>query len=316
MPANTGVFPIAPSISTVQHTKPWWHSPYLALSLTSFFWALNWVIGRAVVGQIPPAALAYWRWVLAVLFLLPFAWPQIRRSRYEIWANRWIICAIAVVGTGYHNLFSYLGLNYTTATNGVILNSSTPIMIVVLGALFFGVRTTRLQLTGVGISLAGVLAILTQGHLETLAGLRFNKGDLIVFGSMVLWALYTLSLKWRPAKIPPLAFLCTCGAIGVIAMTPAYAWEIASGKSIVWSWPVAGAFLYVGIFPSVVGYILWNRGVAEVGPSIAGLFFHLMPVFGALLSWMFLGERLQWFHFAGVALIFAGIWLTSRPEKT
>jgi drug/metabolite transporter (DMT)-like permease len=292
-----------------------WPSPYLLLALTSLFWSCNWVIARAVVGRVPPVALAYWRWMLAVIIMLPFAIPQIRRSWPQIWKSRRVMFMLALVGTGFHNLFSYLGLNYTTATNGVMLNSAIPVMIVILGVLFFGLRVSRKQVVGVAVSLGGVAVILSKGRLETLTTLTFNIGDVIVLGSMLLWALYTLMLKWRPDGIPAIAFLCVCGAIGVVCMTPVYAWEVASGKSIIWSWPVVGALLYVGIFPSFVGYIFWNKGVEQVGPNVAGLFVHLMPVFGSLLAWLFLDERLFWFHLAGMLLILAGIFLTSRAAK-
>ena len=293
----------------------WWFSPYLLLTLTSLFWSLNWVIGRAVVGQVPPAALAYWRWLLAVLFMLPFAIPQIRRSWRVIWTHRAVIVLLGLIGTGFHNMISYAGLNYTTATNGVMLNSSIPVMIIVLGALFFGQPIAARQIGGVVISLAGVFAILSKGHPQTLALFSFNIGDLIVLASMLLWALYTLALKWRPAGIPPIAFLCVCGIVGLAGMTPVYAWELSTGAHIKWSLPVAGAFCYLGLFPSFIGYIFWNKGVAQVGPNVSGLFVHLMPVFGSLLAWLFLNERLYWFHLAGVTLILAGIYLSTRSAK-
>ena len=293
----------------------WWKSPYLLLTATSLFWSMNWVIGRAVVGKIPPVALAYWRWSLAVLFMLPFAIPQVRRCLPQIWQHRWVLILLGLVGTGFHNLFSYLGLNYTTATNGVMLNSSIPVMIIVLGAMFFRQRVSGGQLAGVFVSLAGVLAILSKGHPETLSTFRFNVGDLIVLGSMLLWALYTLMLKWRPDSIPPIAFLFVCSVAGLIGMTPAYAWELSTGAAIAWSPAVVAALFYVGLFPSFIAYIFWNKGVEQVGPSVAGLFVHLMPVFGSLLAWIFLDERLQWFHFAGISLILTGIWLTTRNAQ-
>src|SRR5258706_11480232 len=302
------------------HASPsvhrWWLSPYLLLSLTSLFWSLNWVIGRAVVGRVPPVALAYWRWSLAVLIMLPLALPQIR-AHWPLIRRHWkITVLLAMVGTGFHNMFSYVGLNYATATNGVMLNSAIPVLIVVIGMLFFGLRTTALQMLGVAVSLFGVLAIISKGHLETLATFQFNIGDLIVLGSMVLWAIYTLLLKWRPAGIPPIAFLCACGIVGVLAMTPVYAWELAAGKSIVWSWPVAGAFLYLGIFPSFLGYVFWNKGVEQVGPNVAGLLRHLVAGFSSPLAWLFLDERLYWFHLGGIALILLGIYLTTRQTAT
>ena len=267
------------------------------------------------MGEVSPVALAYWRWVLAVLFMLPFAIPQIRRSWRDIWKHRAVIVLLGIIGTGFHNMISYIGLNYTTATNGVMLNSAIPVMIIVLGALFFGQRIGGLQITGVMISLAGVFTILSKGHPESLATFRFNIGDLIVLASMLLWALYTLALKWRPQGIPPIAFLCVCGIVGVVAMSPVYAWDISTGATIKWSPQVVGAFLYLGLFPSFIGYIFWNRGVEQVGPNVSGLFVHLMPVFGSLLSWLFLDERLYWFHLAGMALILAGIYLSTRSAR-
>lgn len=293
----------------------WWTSPYLLLTLTSLFWSLNWVIGRAVVGQVPPIALAYWRWVLAVLFMLPFAIPQIRRGWPLIWKNRAVIVMLGLVGTGFHNMISYIGLNYTTATNGVMLNSAIPVMIIILGACFFRQRIAALQIAGVAISLIGVFTILSKGHPEALATFRFNIGDLIVLASMLLWALYTLMLKWRPEGIPPIALLCVCGIVGIAGMTPVYVWDLSTGAHIRWSLPVIGALVYVGLFPSFIGYIFWNKGVEQVGANVAGLFVHLMPVFGSMLSWLFLDERLFWFHLAGMALILAGIYLSTRSSK-
>jgi drug/metabolite transporter (DMT)-like permease len=295
------------------HASRLWHSPYLLLSLTSFFWSANWVIGRATVGEVPPVALAYLRWILAVLFMLPFAWPSLRREWPAIKRNWKAMIGLGVLGTGYHNLFSYLGLQYTTATNGVMLNSAIPVFIFALGVMFFGQRIALLQLVGLFVSLAGVLTIIARGDPALLAQFQLNGGDLILLASMVQWAFYTLALKWRPQGVSSLAFLCVCATVGVMAMTPAYAFDtLVLGKSIKWSWAVVGALIYVGLFPSFIGYVFWNRGVEAVGPSVAGLFVHLMPVFGSVLAWAFLSERLYWFHLAGIALILSGIWITSR----
>lgn len=292
-------------------------SPYVLLSLTALFWSGNWVIGRAFVsdGEIPPVALAWWRWAIALIAMLPFALPQILRHRVTLWQQRKIVLALGLIGTGFHNLLSYVGLQYTTATNGVMLNSAIPVLIILLGVLFFRQSVSSKQLLGVAVSLAGVLTILSKGHPEALGTLQFNRGDLIVLGSMMLWALYTLLLKWRPDGVPGIALLAVCASIGLIGMTPVYGWEIASGKAIQWSFGVVAALLYLGLFPSFVGYIFWNRGVEEVGANVAGLFVHLMPVFVSLLAWLFLGERMLWFHLVGIALIFAGIYLTTRQTR-
>lgn len=297
-------------------TFSWHASPYLLLSLTAFFWSLNWVIGRAIVGHVSPFALAFIRWVVAVAVMLPFAWPQIRESWPAIRRHWKIIAWLGAWGTGLHNVFAYLGLHYTTATNGVILNSAIPIMIIVLGWAIYRDTITRVQAVGVGVSLVGILAIITRGDLSVLAQLELNKGDLIVLTGMVFWAAYTVFLRMKPEELPGLAMLACCGMVGVMLLLPLFVVEMTlfDGR-VEFTAATIAAMLYVGIFPSFVGYVFWNRGVAEVGSNIAGIFVHLMPVFGALLAWMFLGERIQLFHILGIALILAGITLTTRGHR-
>ena len=291
-------------------------SPYLLLSLTSLFWSLNWVIGRAIVGHVSPLALTFIRWLVAVAVMLPFAWPEIRAHWPVIRRNWKTIAWLGFWGTGLHNMFAYLGLHYTTATNGVILNSSIPIMIIVLGWLIYRDTITRVQALGVGISMLGVLAILTRGDASVLASLQLNKGDLIVLVGMVFWAAYTVFLRMKPAELPGLAMLACCGVVGVAILLPLFLIEMALLDGHVAFTPATvTAMLYVGVFPSFVGYVFWNRAVAEVGSNVAGIFVHLMPVFGSLLAWIFLGERPQLFHIVGIALILAGIALTTRGKR-
>jgi drug/metabolite transporter (DMT)-like permease len=291
-------------------------SPYLLLSLTALFWSLNWVIGRALVGHVSPFAIAFARWTVAVAVMMPFAWPGIRANWPLIRRNWRTIAWLAFWGTGLHNAFAYVGLQYTTATNGVILNSSIPIMIIVLGWLIYRETITRMQAFGVAISLAGILAIISRGDLEVLAALSLNKGDLIVLVGMVFWAAYTVFLRMKPAGLPGLALLACCGTLGTALLLPFFAFEMLYLDGRVELTPATiSAMLYMGIFPSFVGYIFWNRGVAEVGPNVAGIFVHLMPVFGAFLAWLFLDERIQMYHFVGIGLILAGIALTTRGHR-
>jgi drug/metabolite transporter (DMT)-like permease len=129
---------------------------------------------------------------------------------------------------------------------------------------------------------------------------------------VLVWAVYTVGLAWRPAGVHPMLMLAAMTAVGLAALLPAYLWEMAQGRQINLHIGSLASLAYVGIFPSFVGYIFYNRGVAEVGPNKASLFIHLMPVFGTLLSFMFLGEIPLWYHYLGIALIFTGIWLTTK----
>jgi len=148
--------------------------------------------------------------------------------------------------------------------------------------------------------------------MDTLLGFRLNVGDLFIIASMAMWAVYTIGLRWRPAGINMLSFLLVVAVVGDLCVVPLWAWEMALGRYVVWSWTNAAALVAVAMFSSVLAYTLWNRGVEAVGANVAGLFVHLMPVFGVVLAWLFLGERLAPFHIAGIALILAGIWATSR----
>ncbi len=291
-------------------------SPYLLLTATSFFWSLNWVVGKALVGTVSPLTLTLIRWVVAVAAMMPFAWPQIR-AHWPVVRREWkTIAWIAFWGTGLHNAFAYVGLQYTTATNGVILNSSIPILIILTGWIVYRDTISRPQMVGVLVSLSGVLAVLTKGDPGVLASLRLNAGDLIILVGIVFWAIYTVLLRMRPRELPGLALLACCGTVGILFLVPLSAAELLFlGGKVDFTPASVAAMLYVGTFPSFIGYVFWNRAVSEVGPNIAGIFIHLMPVFGSVLAWVFLGERFRAFHFVGIALILAGVWLTAQGRR-
>ena len=291
-------------------------SPYLLLTLTPFFWSVNWVLGRGLHHEIPPMAMTFFRWFFAILILAPFAWPHVRRD-WPVIARHWrALLGLGAIGIGTHNALAYLGLNYTTATNGVILNSFIPVMIVTFAWIFLRERLKPWQVAGIAISLAGVLAILSQGSLATLVAFRLNAGDLLVILSMAMWASYTIALRWRPQGLHPLSFLFAIAVIGDLCVLPMWLGEMALGRHPVWTIEAFAALATVALFSSVLAYIFWNRGVEQVGAAVAGLFVHLMPVFGVILAWVFLGETLGLHHVAGIALILAGIAITSRAGRT
>lgn len=290
-------------------------SPYLLLTLTPFFWSCNWIIGRALHDDVPPLAMTFFRWFFAIAILAPFALPKLRRDWPAMRAHWKIMLVLGAIGIGSHNALAYIGLNYTSATNGVILNSFIPVMIIAMAWLFFRERLSNAQLAGVVISLGGVLTILSRGSLETLASFRLNIGDVFVILSMAMWSLYTVLLRHRPAGLDTLSFLFAIAVIGDLCMLPFWLGEMALSRSIVWSPVTFVAIASVALFSSVLAYIFWNRGVELVGAQVAGLFVHLMPVFGAALAWLFLGERLEVYHVAGIVLILAGIAITSRRGR-
>jgi drug/metabolite transporter (DMT)-like permease len=216
------------------------------------------------------------------------------------------------VGVGTHNVLAYLALNYTTATNALLLNSFAPVMIVAMSWLLLREHASPLQLVGVIVSLTGVLAILSAGNIEVLASFRPNSGDLLVILSMAMWSMYTISLRWRPPGLHMLTFLFTIACVGDLCVLLLFVGELALGRHMVVTATNIGALVSVAILSSVLAYIAWNRGVELVGANVAGLFVHLMPVFGVTMAWLFLGERLEAYHIAGIGLILGGIFITSR----
>ena len=291
------------------------HHPYLLLILTTLFWSGNMVVGRAVRGDVPPFSLAFWRWTIAFLLTLPLALPHLR-AQWPILRQNWrAVVILGLLGVGGYNTLAYIALQFTGATNASLLNSFIPVATIALSWMFLHKRLHGIEWLGVAISLAGVTTIIARGEFATLAALTFNIGDLWMLGAVAVWALYTIGLQWRPAGVQPMLMLAAFTAVGLIALAPAYAWEIARGRTIHLSGTSLAAIIYTGTLPSFVGYIFYNRAVGEVGASKASLFIHLMPVFGTLLSALFLGEQPQPFHLVGIGLIFLGIYLTTarRP---
>ena len=279
------------------------------------FWSGNWVVGRGIRGDVPPIALSFWRWSLALLCLLPWAWRPLLAQRQDL-ARHWrLLAALGVAGGACHNAMTYLGLSLTTATNGVLLASATPIMIIALSWALFGKRLGLLAWSGVVLSLAGIVTIVARGDLASLLALGLNRGDVWVLAAMLSWALYTVLLTRRPAALHPYAFLAVICMTGLLGLAPFYAWEIASGQLIRPSAEAYWAILYAGIFPALLGFIFWNRAVAELGSNTACLFMNLMPAIGTLMAIAFLGEEPRLFHLIGIVLILSGVALSTQQKS-
>lgn len=286
-------------------------NPYLLLLLTVLFWSGNWVVGRGLRGDVPPVALAFWRWTLAFGCTLPFAWPHRHQIGTALRGHLGMLLLLSLLGISGYNTITYIGLQQTTATNGVLLNSFIPIVIIGLSWAFFGKRLSAREAFGALISLCGVTVIVAHGDLAKLAALSLNPGDLWIMVSVFVWAGYTLLLQYRPAGLHPMAMLSILTALGVLMLAPLYGWELTQGRLIHASPAAFAGILYTGVFPAFLGYVFWNRAVAQVGGPVSGLFIHLMPVFTPLLSALFLGEAPHAYHFAGMALILGGILLTT-----
>lgn len=292
-----------------------WSRAYPLLSMTALFWAGNSIVGRAARELVPPAALSFWRWTFALALLLPLAWPHLK-SDWPALRQHWPVMAIlGALGIGAFNTLLYSGLQTTTALNSMLIQSAQPALILMLGGLVMRDRTSARQVAGVLVSLAGVLIVIARGDLALLLALRLNAGDAIIAFAVLLWALYSVLLRKRP-PVHPLSFLAASIMVGLVVIAPVYLMELASGRRIVPETGSALAIAYVSIFPSFLAYLFFNRGVELIGSAATAQFMNVMPLMGAGLAMLFLGETLHLFHVAGLALVLAGIWIAGRPAAS
>ena len=267
--------------------------PYLLLSLATLFWSINLVLGRYMAGTIPPVALAQFRWTGAAVIVAVIGGRHLRKDWPVVRRHLGILLILSLTGITCYNTMAYYGLNFTTAINALLMQSSGPLLVALWSLVLFRDRLSRAQLIGILISLAGVVVIVTRGHLETLLDLSLNPGDIWVLAAMTAYALYTVLLRKRP-RIHFLSFLTFTIVAGGLMLVPVFLLEFSAGYRMNPT-PAAWAVLaYVVVFPSVVSYFLFNRGVELIGANRAGQFFHLIPVFGSVIAIALLGERPEW----------------------
>jgi drug/metabolite transporter (DMT)-like permease len=288
-----------------------WSSAWTLLFLTNLFWAGNIVIARAVVGHVPPVALAYWRWTGAFIVASGVAAPQLKQD-WPVLLRHWpMMLLLAATGIATYNTMTYVGLQYTSALNALLLQSALPLIVLIWDFGLFGARPSLWQLLGVVLSLCGVVAIISKLSLAALAQTALDIGDVWILGAVVVYALYTPLLRRRPA-VHPLSLLVTMMGIGSFIILPFYLIEHAGGARIEGGLPSYAAIAYTAVLPSFIAYLFFNRGVELIGPGRAGQSAHLMPVLGAILAILFLGERFHLYHVVGIVLIGAGILLASK----
>lgn len=288
-------------------------SPTVLLCLAVLGWSGNFVVGRLVQASMPPVALALARWLLAGALLLPLSWRRLRADWPVLWRHRGVVLALAALGVAIFNTLVYRGLQTTTAVNGLLLQSVGPVLIVLAAFLMFRQRPSVTELVGLAVSLAGVWVVVTRGALTTPA-LTAAIGDLWILIAVACYACYTALLRRRP-PVHPISLLEATFLAGAAMLIPFAVAEAATGARIPLTASSAATIGYVGVVPSIVSYFCFNRGVELAGATRAGQFIHLMPVFGAVLAYLVLGESLQGFHLAGAALIAAGLVVSSGSAR-
>ena len=292
-------------------------SAYMLLTLTALMWSGSVIVGRAVAGEVPPLALNFWRWAVALIVIAPIGLPAVWAQRAVVLRHWRILTVLALFNMTAFGSLMFLALQDTEAVNGSLLLGSMPINIVIVSLVFLGVAITARQALGVALGFAGLVMIIARGDPAAITGLAFNVGDLVFWLGIFLYALYSVYLPRAPKELELAPFMTVLFAVGTLTCLPLYLWE-----TLVRGWPVPLTFAtvwsigYLGLFPSLTAQILWVVAVRKVGANTAGYFIYLSPVFGVILAIGLLGEAFRWFHAAGIALIFAGIYLATISRST
>jgi drug/metabolite transporter (DMT)-like permease len=284
-----------------------WNSPTLLLCVASVCWAMNPIIGRAVRDLASPLSLAFWRWMVAFLCVLPFAWRHLKVDVQTLRASWLLVTLLGFFGVGLFAYIVYSGLQYTTATNNLLLQSIMPIMILLMPTVLFGERLLPLLALSAAMSFAGIMWIVTKGHpFNLVGGISVNRGDLLSVAGVFLYSAYATFLRKVPA-VHHLSLLAALFAIGAGSLALPYISTLARNGLSMPPMKLAAAILYVGVFPSLVAYALFNRSVTLIGSVRAGAYMNLPPVLGVGLAMLLLGEGIASYHFIGALLIIGAI---------
>jgi len=285
---------------------------YFAVVSALALWAGNWIVARAVREDISPGLITSGRVVLVMLMLAPLALPGLVAKLRSFTARDWAVLALlGLFGGGLHNAMQYLGLQSTTATNGTLFFSLSPLTIMLLAGLMLGERVRAMRWIGVAVSFAGVVIIAVRGDAEALRSLSFNPGDILCFVSMIFWSGYTICLRLQRTQLEPIQLLFMVCAVGLLTLLPWLAWDLANDPRARFNLNGTLALLYSAFASVILAYAGWNYAVSRLGAARTGGFSHLLPAFGVIFSAIFLHEYPLWYHFVGMALIFGGIALSA-----
>lgn len=286
------------------------------LVIPPLMWAGNAVVGRMVNTLVPPITLNFLRWTIAFLILLPLA-GQVLRQTSPLWRHWRRFALLGLLGVGAYNALQYLALQTSTPLNVTLVAASMPIWMLGIGGLFFGVRISQRQVLGAVLSLAGVLVVLSRGDWNQLLQVRLVPGDIYILLATIAWSFYSWLLT-QPKDPPALrddwaAFLMAQIVFGLVwsGLFAGAEWTLTDAH-IRWGWPLAAALLFIAVGPALLAYCFWGMGVKRVGPTIAGFFANLTPLFAAILSAAFLGELPHLYHGLAFALIVGGIVVSAR----
>ncbi len=288
---------------------------YFILILTTIFWSGNFIVGKAAsTYDIPPFSLNFYRWFFAGLILFPFTIKELIAKKEYILENIGFFTILGITSITIFNSIVYYSLYYTQVISGILMISTIPVWIIFISSILNIEKTNIFQIIGVIFSLTGVIFIITKADLEIIKNLDFNKGDLSMVVAMFSWAVYSALLKRKKYEISQVTLLQVVIITGLIFLTPIYFIEMYMGNVIVMGIPFVLTLTYVVFFPGLASFFFWIKGISIIGANRAGVFLHLMPIFGAIMAMLIFNERFMFYHIFGAIFIIAGITLSNRKK--
>ena len=289
---------------------------YLLLVLTTLFWSGNFIVGKAAsIYEIPPFSLNFYRWLFAGIILLPFTFKEILKKKNYIFNNIGFFIILGISSITIFNSAVYYSLYYMQVISGVLMISTIPVWIMFISSILGIEKTNKFQIIGVILSLLGVMFIITKSDLNLIKNLDFNKGDLIMASGMFAWALYSALLKKKTYEISQITLLEVVIITGLLFLVPIYILEMNLGNSLVINKPFILTLSYVVLFPGLASFFFWIKGISIIGANRAGVFLHLMPIFGSLMAIILFEETFMFYHFMGAIFIIIGITLSNKKFK-
>tara|TARA_B100001059_G_scaffold233621_1_gene274084 strand:+ start:882 stop:1775 length:894 start_codon:yes stop_codon:yes gene_type:complete len=286
---------------------------YILLVLAVLFWAGNFIVGKfATLFQIPPLTLNVFRWISVWIILMPFTYKEIYNNLPDIRKNWLVISFMGIITISTFNSVVYYALNHTQVINAVLVLAAIPAATIVLSSLMNIEKTNIYQLIGLLLSIIGIGSIISNGDIQKIISLNFNKGDLWMLICVITWALYSTLLKKNKFNFSQFCLIQLMVTVGIIFLIPQFFYEKAIGLELNFNKAFFLILFYVVVFPAIAAYYCWQKGVEIIGPNRASMFIQLMPLFSAIMAIIIFKEKFELYHFVGASFIVIGIYLSNR----
>ncbi len=289
---------------------------YLSAIAATLFWSGNFTVARGVIESIPPVSLAFWRWMTAVIILMPFALTKLFSDWNIIKSNIKYITITSILGISLFNTLIYIASHTTTAINLSLIAITFPVFIIVFSKYIFNEPITLNKWMGIILVAGGVITLITKADFSILKSISFSIGDLWMLLAAIIFAIYSILLKKKPVKLSTRSFQLSTFIIGLLFLLPFYIWESLNTNFQIQS--VSNntllSILYLGLFASLFSYVLWGKAVATIGPTKSSIIYYTLPIFSGLLAYIMLGEKIEVIHIISMLLIMAGV-LTAMSER-